>query len=114
LFLLPDFVVYYNPSILFQYGFIMPTGAEVGLSVLRHRGSIPGRNSDGTFLLATASRPTLGPNQPPFQWVPGVLTPEVKWTVREVDHSPPSSADVKNEWSYTSTSPIRPHGLVLN
>jgi hypothetical protein len=27
----------------------------------------------------------------------------------EVDHLPPSSAEVKNEWSYTST-----HGVVLH
>jgi hypothetical protein len=32
---------------------------------------------------------------------------------RETDHSPPSSAEVKNAWSYTSTSPIRLHGVVL-
>jgi hypothetical protein len=32
----------------------------------------------------------------------------------EADHSPPPSAEVKNEWSYTSTPPIRLHGLVLN
>jgi len=25
--------------------------------------------------------------------------------MREVDHLPPSRADVKNSWSYTSTSP---------
>jgi len=29
---------------------------------------------------------------------------------READHSPPSSAEVKNERSYTSTVPIRLHG----
>jgi hypothetical protein len=31
--------------------------------------------------------------------------------VREVKHSPPSSAEVKNEKSYTSTFPIRLHGV---
>jgi hypothetical protein len=31
--------------------------------------------------------------------------PEVKQTGREADHSPPSSAEVKKEWSYTSTLP---------
>ena len=29
----------------------------------------------------------------------------------EVNHSPPTSAKVKNEWSYTSTSPIWVHGM---
>jgi hypothetical protein len=30
------------------------------------------------------------------------------------DYSPPSSAEVKNAWSYTSTPPIRLHGVVLS
>jgi hypothetical protein len=30
------------------------------------------------------------------------------------DHSPPSSAAVKNAWSHTSTPPIRLHGVVLS
>jgi hypothetical protein len=29
----------------------------------------------------------------------------VKRSVREADHSPTSNAEVKNEWSYTSTPP---------
>jgi hypothetical protein len=68
------------------------------------RGSIPGRNRD-SFLFATASRPTLGPIQPPIQRVPGTLFPEVKRRGREADHSPPSSVEVTNEWSYTSINP---------
>jgi len=35
--------------------------------------------------------------------VPAVLSLGVKWPVREADHSPPSSAEVNNAWSYTST-----------
>jgi len=31
------------------------------------------------------------------------LGPEVKRSGREADHSPPSSAEVKNAWSYTAT-----------
>jgi hypothetical protein len=38
----------------------------------------------------------------------------VKGPGREADHSPPSSAEVKNAWSYTSTRPIRLHGVVLS
>jgi hypothetical protein len=32
----------------------------------------------------------------------------------EVDCLPPSSAEVKNDWSYTSTSLIRLRGVVFN
>jgi hypothetical protein len=38
----------------------------------------------------------------------------VKQPGREPDHSPPPGAKVKNAWSYTSTSPIRLHGVVLS
>jgi hypothetical protein len=48
------------------------------------------------FLYTTASRPALGPNQPPIQWVPVAASPGVKWPQREAGYSPPSSAEVKN------------------
>jgi hypothetical protein len=35
----------------------------------------------------------------------GALSPWVKRTGREVDHSPPTSAEVKKMWIYTSTPP---------
>jgi hypothetical protein len=47
----------------------------------------------------------LGPTQPPIQWVMGTLSPEVKRQGREADHSPPSNAEVKKMWIYTSTTP---------
>jgi hypothetical protein len=62
------------------------------------------------FLFTTAFRTALGPTQPPIQWARGVLSLGVKRPEREADHSHPSSAEVKNEWSYTSTPPIRLHG----
>jgi hypothetical protein len=49
----------------------------------------------GIFLFTTASRTALGPTQPPIQWIPGALSLGVKWSMREADHSLPSSADVK-------------------
>jgi hypothetical protein len=55
----------------------------------------------------------LGPTQPPIQWVPGALSlgtescRGVKLTTHL--HLVPRS---KNEWSYMSTLPIRPHGVL--
>jgi hypothetical protein len=40
--------------------------------------------------------PALGATQPPIQWVPGALSLGVKWPGREADHSPLSSAELKN------------------
>jgi len=72
----------------------------------------------GHFLFTTASRPTLGLNQPP--------TPGVKLPVYEGDHSLPSTAEVKKAWHYTSTDPyvfmewylikeeLYLHGMVLS
>jgi hypothetical protein len=45
----------------------------------------------------------LGPTQPPIQWVPEVISLGVKRPGREADHSPSSSAEFKNAWSYNST-----------
>jgi hypothetical protein len=61
------------------------------------------RRGLGIFLFATVSRQALGPTQPAIQWVPGALSLGVKRPGYEPDHTPPSSAEVKNEWSYTST-----------
>jgi hypothetical protein len=68
----------------------------------------------GISFFTTTARPALRPTQPPLQWVPGALSPEGRRPGRETDHSPPSSAEVKNEWSYTSTPRIRLHGVVLS
>jgi hypothetical protein len=56
------------------------------------------RQGQRIFPLTSVSRPALGPTQPPVQWVPGVLAPEVKARPgSDADHSPPSSAEVENE-----------------
>jgi hypothetical protein len=49
----------------------------------------------GIFLFTTISRTALGSTQPPMQSVPGALSPGVKQPGRKADHSPPSSAEVK-------------------
>jgi hypothetical protein len=61
------------------------------------------RRGLGIYLFTTVSRTALGPTQPPIKWVPGTLSLGVKRPGHEADHSPPSSAEVKNAWSYTST-----------
>jgi hypothetical protein len=57
----------------------------------------------GIFFFTTVPRKALESTQPPIQWVPGALFLGVKRPRYEADHSPPSSAEVKNAWSYTST-----------
>jgi len=58
-----------------------PVGTVKGFSSLRHL------VQTGSRAHPTTCRFTLG----------------VKWPCREADHSPQSSAKVKNVWSYTST-----------
>lgn len=48
--------------------------------------------------------PDPKPTQPPTQRTPDVLSSTAKRLGREADQSHPSSAEVKNEWSCTSTS----------
>jgi hypothetical protein len=52
--------------------------------------------------------------QLPIQWVPGALSLGVKRPAREADHSPPSSAKVKECLELYFHSPIRLHGVVLS
>jgi hypothetical protein len=72
------------------------------------------RQGLGIFIFTTASRPALEPTQPPIQWLPEALSLMVKRPDREADHSPPSSTEVKNEWSYTFIPPIRLYSVVLS
>jgi hypothetical protein len=78
---------------------IMPMSCTYRIFWSFHSGS---HNSSGAreteFLFATASRPALGPTQPPTQWTPGTLSWKAKRSGREADHSPPSRAEVKNAW----------------
>jgi len=61
-----------------------------------------------TVSLPAPHRTAVGPTQPPtgIRFFPGVKQPG-----HELDHPPPSSAKVKNEWSYTSTPTTCLHGM---
>jgi hypothetical protein len=51
------------------------------------------------FPVVSVSRPDLRATQSPIQWIPGVLSPGrgKVWPGCDTDHSPPSSAKIKNE-----------------
>jgi hypothetical protein len=70
------------------------------------------RQRQRIFLLASASRPTLGPTQTRVQWVPGVLSPGVKcsWGVMLITHLHPVPT-LRMSRSYTSSHPMRLHGV---
>jgi hypothetical protein len=55
---------------------------------------VPVPAGTGNFFF-DVSRKALGPTQPLIQWVSGVLSLGVKRPGREADHSPPSTAEVK-------------------
>jgi hypothetical protein len=61
----------------------------------------------------SSRKPLTGSRSHTFSYSIGVggSFPEVKRPGSEVDCSPPSSNEVKNEWSYTSTAPICVHGM---
>jgi hypothetical protein len=71
------------------WGFNSTTGWTIGVL------GFDSRRGLRISLFTTASRTALGPTQPPIQWVPGALSLGVKRPRREADHSPPSSAEVK-------------------
>jgi hypothetical protein len=58
-----------------------------------------------TLFPPVPSRQTLVPIQPRFNGYRASF-PGVKRPAREACHSPPSSAEVKKEWSLTSTPPL--------
>jgi len=62
-----------------------------------------GINGEESSSSATRILISLGPTQPPVQWVPEALSLGVKRPDRKSDHSPPSSAEVKKSWSSAST-----------
>jgi hypothetical protein len=70
---------------------------------LHNWGSIPDRVK--IFIFFIEFRLALVPTQPPVQWVPGILSLGIKWLGCEADHSPPSTAKIKNG----GVIPLLPH-----
>ena len=56
------------------------------------------RQGQKIFHFSRTSKPAVGSTQPSVQWAPAVLS-GLKWQGREADHTSPSGAEVKNEWS---------------
>jgi hypothetical protein len=102
-----------NPNVHYRFHIIpiaqwYSSGLQAVLSVFETQQRL------GNFLSTASSRPALGPTQPPIHWVPGSLSLGVKRPDREADNSHPSSAEVKNAWSYASSLPTRLRGVVLS
>lgn len=64
------------------------------------------------FSFLRLSRPTLESSQPPSKRVPWLLIFGRKTAGPGFDHRPRLSTDIKNGWSYTSTSPSAPSWLI--
>jgi hypothetical protein len=56
-------------------------------------------------LFSTASRPALGPTQPPSPLVPAALSRGINRQGREADHTPPSSGEIKNSGTIPPSPP---------
>jgi hypothetical protein len=96
--------------LLLQYGFVI-ISSELHVSLISGAKLTYLLNFSAYIYNTTAYIKIL---QQPIQWVPEALSLGVKRPGREADHSPPSSAEVKNAWSYISTPPLRLHGVVLS
>jgi hypothetical protein len=49
------------------------------------------------IIIIIVSTQALGHTQPPIQWVPGAISLGIKRPGHEADHSPPFSAEVRND-----------------
>jgi hypothetical protein len=85
--------------ILFCKQLVPSRNSSVGIAI-RLRARLPIRFRFGigvrNFSLSITSRRALGPTHPRIQLVPQLVSPGVERQRRDADHSPPSSAEVKN------------------
>jgi hypothetical protein len=103
---------------IFCYGsepflYLSPTSVDIAtrLSVAKPR--FDPRQGQEILLISTSSRQTLGPIQPPIQWVLWSPTPGVKPQSSEADHFTASSAEDKNGGDIPP-SPTFSHHVILN
>jgi hypothetical protein len=75
------------------------TGLRAGLSGIR----VPAEAENFSLHRRVQTGSGAHPSKSPIQCVPGALSLGVKPSGREADHSSPSSAEVKNAWSYAFT-----------
>jgi hypothetical protein len=75
------------------------------------RSGVDSRQRQRIFSLACVSIPTLGPTQPPIQWVPGVLSPGVKRGRGVTLTIHPYLVPRSMSRSYTSSPPKRLRGV---
>jgi hypothetical protein len=86
--LIPDS---FSDRLIVKFPTTLPTASETFLSrictlcepgssvsIVTGRPGFDPRQGQRIFPLTSASRPALGPTQPPVQWVPGALSPGVK------------------------------------
>jgi hypothetical protein len=105
-------LLFINENIESQPTYKLCTGG-VGIATRLQPGRSGFRTPGGKIYISVfkKSRPTLGFH--PASWFDGYWDsfPRIKRPERDIDHLPPSTADVKIEWSYASTPPICLHGV---
>jgi hypothetical protein len=112
--------------LLFLQYFLLLSSVSIVTGLRAGRPGVDSQQRQGFFLFVTVSGPALVPNQPPLQWVPWTLSPDIKRPEREDDLPPSCNAEDKNARSYSSNPPyifmawclikhrIRLHGVLLS
>jgi hypothetical protein len=101
----------------FHKGENVRSDSSVGIATMlcaglsRKRDSTPGRVKN--FLFSTASTPALGYIRFLIQRALGTVSSRLKRPAREADHSPPPSAEVKNDADILLLS-LKPSWLIDN
>jgi hypothetical protein len=86
-------------------------GIATGYGLRAGRPELYSPQAQEIFLYFTASRPALGPTQPPIQWVSGPLSPRARRQVRETHLYLVSRSRIMELYVY---SHIRLHSVVLS